>query len=157
MILFRLSSANHDGSEIVNDVAYKQLYAMEAACPHLGADMSLADIEEYHGEDGEEPSTVVVCPWHRQALSSLCPFRILFLGLLNVSATGMILTWPQDRARPGFEHAFMRLVSESQSRMGRRKFGLKRRKGVLDGNWHICDLFPKVGLGLEAFWYGLIC
>lgn len=65
LILFRLSSINHHGPEIANDVAYKQLYAMESACPHLGADMSLADIEEYCGEDGEEPSAVVVCPWHR--------------------------------------------------------------------------------------------
>lgn len=65
LILFRLSSANRHEPEIANDVAYKQLYAMEAACPHLGADMSHADIEDYCGEDGEEDSTVIVCPWHR--------------------------------------------------------------------------------------------
>lgn len=65
MILFRLSSANPHGPEITNDVAYKQLYAMEAACPHLGADMSYADIEDYCEEDGEDHSTVIVCPWHR--------------------------------------------------------------------------------------------
>lgn len=69
LILFRLSSANYDAPETTNDVAYKQLYAMEAACPHLGADLSYADIEEYHEEDGGERSTVVVCPWHRQALA----------------------------------------------------------------------------------------
>jgi hypothetical protein len=69
LILFRLSSTSYGAPGITNDVAYKPLYAMEAACPHLGADMSHADIEEYWGEDGEDHSTVVVCPWHRQALS----------------------------------------------------------------------------------------
>ena len=65
LILFRLSPENHHGSEITNDVAYKRLYAMEAACPHLGADLSHADIEDYCGEDEEDSSTVIVCPWHR--------------------------------------------------------------------------------------------
>ncbi|KAL1672810.1 hypothetical protein EV122DRAFT_223943 [Schizophyllum commune] len=37
---------------------------MEASCPHLGADMSHADIEEY-GDDDEDPTLVAVCPWHR--------------------------------------------------------------------------------------------
>ncbi|KAL1731975.1 hypothetical protein EV714DRAFT_207836 [Schizophyllum commune] len=37
---------------------------MEASCPHLGADMSHADIEEY-GDDDEDPTIVTVCPWHR--------------------------------------------------------------------------------------------
>ncbi|KAG5643988.1 hypothetical protein DXG03_009278 [Asterophora parasitica] len=32
---------------------------MESSCPHLGADLSHADIEEY------ESSVVAVCPWHR--------------------------------------------------------------------------------------------
>ncbi|KAG6821268.1 hypothetical protein H0H93_002378 [Arthromyces matolae] len=39
--------------------AYKQIYVMESSCPHLGADLSHADIEEY------ESSVVAVCPWHR--------------------------------------------------------------------------------------------
>ncbi|KAL1712849.1 hypothetical protein EV715DRAFT_212888 [Schizophyllum commune] len=37
---------------------------MEASCPHLGADMSHADIEEY-GDEDEDPTIVAVCPWHR--------------------------------------------------------------------------------------------
>ncbi|KAJ3864795.1 hypothetical protein EV359DRAFT_72823 [Lentinula novae-zelandiae] len=37
----------------------RQIYVMEATCPHLGAEMSHADIEEY------EDSVVAVCPWHR--------------------------------------------------------------------------------------------
>ncbi|KAF9443387.1 DUF455-domain-containing protein [Macrolepiota fuliginosa MF-IS2] len=37
----------------------KQLYAMEASCPHLGADLSHAEIEEC------DNSVVAVCPWHR--------------------------------------------------------------------------------------------
>jgi len=32
---------------------------MESSCPHLGADMSHAEIEEC------ETSVVAVCPWHR--------------------------------------------------------------------------------------------
>jgi len=37
----------------------RQLYGMEASCPHLGADMSHAEIEECND------SVVTVCPWHR--------------------------------------------------------------------------------------------
>ncbi|KAJ7485070.1 hypothetical protein B0H11DRAFT_2018030 [Mycena galericulata] len=37
----------------------RQIYVMESTCPHLGADMSHAEIEEY------EDTTVAVCPWHR--------------------------------------------------------------------------------------------
>lgn len=36
-----------------------QLYVMEASCPHLGADLSHAEIEEC------ETGLVAVCPWHR--------------------------------------------------------------------------------------------
>ena len=32
---------------------------MESSCPHLGADLSHAEIEEC------ETSVVAVCPWHR--------------------------------------------------------------------------------------------
>lgn len=43
-----------------------QMYAMEAQCPHLGADMSYAEIEEYEDDNEEEEMSVVaVCPWHR--------------------------------------------------------------------------------------------
>ena len=35
------------------------MYAMEATCPHLGADLSHAEIEEC------EDDIVAVCPWHR--------------------------------------------------------------------------------------------
>ncbi|TFK38394.1 hypothetical protein BDQ12DRAFT_683598 [Crucibulum laeve] len=38
---------------------YRQIYVMESSCPHLGADMSHAEIEEC------ESSVVAVCPWHR--------------------------------------------------------------------------------------------
>ena len=37
----------------------QQIYAMEATCPHLGADISHADIEEC------DTGLVAVCPWHR--------------------------------------------------------------------------------------------
>jgi hypothetical protein len=36
-----------------------QIYVMESTCPHLGADLSHAEIEEC------ETSVVAVCPWHR--------------------------------------------------------------------------------------------
>ncbi|KIK52045.1 hypothetical protein GYMLUDRAFT_50115 [Collybiopsis luxurians FD-317 M1] len=50
LILFRLST---------DSPSNPQIYVMEATCPHLGAEMSHADIEEY------EDSVVAVCPWHR--------------------------------------------------------------------------------------------
>ncbi|KAJ7226979.1 hypothetical protein GGX14DRAFT_417793 [Mycena pura] len=71
LILFRLSSASDtlwDNASSLNPVgkleklemaANRQIYVMESTCPHLGADMSHADIEEY------EDTTVAVCPWHR--------------------------------------------------------------------------------------------
>ncbi|KIM44247.1 hypothetical protein M413DRAFT_377826 [Hebeloma cylindrosporum] len=37
----------------------RQIYIMEASCPHLGADLSHAEIEEC------ETGVVAVCPWHR--------------------------------------------------------------------------------------------
>ena len=52
----------------------------------------------------------------------------------TVTTIGTILTWPLGRARPDFERAFMRFVSDRRSRMGRRKFGSKLRKGVPDGS-----------------------
>lgn len=62
LIIFRLSTSR-DASPVEesgsNDTIEQQLYAMEAHCPHLGADISHADIEEC------EDSMVLVCPWHR--------------------------------------------------------------------------------------------
>ena len=80
LLLFRLSTASHIPDEepkelsdqghvesvnnrISEDIA-EQLYVMESACPHLGADMSHADIEEC------ETGMVAVCPWHRYSLLS---------------------------------------------------------------------------------------
>ncbi|KAJ6552065.1 hypothetical protein DFH09DRAFT_1167801 [Mycena vulgaris] len=65
LILFRLSSASDaiwdkaGPSSKPDKAANRQIYVMESTCPHLGADMSHADIEEY------EDTTVAVCPWHR--------------------------------------------------------------------------------------------
>ncbi len=64
LILFRLSAEQSqtqtqpqrtEGDEIDRG----QIYVMEASCPHLGADMSHAEIEEC------ETGIVAVCPWHR--------------------------------------------------------------------------------------------
>ncbi|KAF8634681.1 hypothetical protein AX15_000782 [Amanita polypyramis BW_CC] len=50
--------AGRDG--LPNSMAvFKQMYVMEASCPHLGADLSHAEIEEC------ETGLVAVCPWHR--------------------------------------------------------------------------------------------
>ena len=43
----------------VQDGRDLQMYAIEATCPHLGADLSHAEIEEC------EDDIVAVCPWHR--------------------------------------------------------------------------------------------
>ncbi|OCH92369.1 DUF455-domain-containing protein [Obba rivulosa] len=68
LILFRLTPEQTDQNvlpeETTNEASASrrhvhQLYAMEASCPHLGADMSHADIEEC------ETGIVAVCPWHR--------------------------------------------------------------------------------------------
>ncbi|EIW73964.1 DUF455-domain-containing protein [Coniophora puteana RWD-64-598 SS2] len=68
LILFRLSSVGeqidarsyHTPNEgLPTSHPYNQLYAMESTCPHLGADMSHAEIEEC------ETGIVAVCPWHR--------------------------------------------------------------------------------------------
>lgn len=74
LILFRLSTpsepthnAEKQPESPESNPAYKQLYAMESSCPHLGADLSHAEIEEC------ETSYVAVCPWHR------CVFVFSFL------------------------------------------------------------------------------
>lgn len=57
LLLFRLPSASSESSN--DDIALDEIYIIESSCPHLGADMSHADLED--GEDG----VVAVCPWHR--------------------------------------------------------------------------------------------
>ncbi|KZT65533.1 DUF455-domain-containing protein [Daedalea quercina L-15889] len=64
LILFRLSANSVRDNAADEDVQperidKQQIYAMEATCPHLGADMSHADIEEC------DTGLVAVCPWHR--------------------------------------------------------------------------------------------
>lgn len=70
LILFRLSNGTPNNDEDAEHHDHSQLYAMEAQCPHLGADISHADIEEC------EDSVVLVCPWHRCAIKSF--LRSLF-------------------------------------------------------------------------------
>ncbi|KAG8752912.1 hypothetical protein FRC14_006591 [Serendipita sp. 396] len=69
LLIFRLSGgtlANNSQStlgfkqtQVIRDGKEMQIYAMEAQCPHLGADLSHAEIEECDDE------VVAVCPWHR--------------------------------------------------------------------------------------------
>ncbi|GBE85799.1 DUF455-domain-containing protein [Sparassis crispa] len=65
LILFRLSSEK-SAEELLTGKDVRpadpddwQLYAMEASCPHLGADLSHAEIEQC------DTGAVAVCPWHR--------------------------------------------------------------------------------------------
>ena len=67
LILFRLTPGQlpENGSELGEDASdslqslREQIYVMEANCPHLGAVMSHAEIEEC------DTGFVAVCPWHR--------------------------------------------------------------------------------------------
>ena len=47
LLLFRLASAT--------PLSKPELYAMEATCPHLGAELAEADVED----------SVIICPWHQ--------------------------------------------------------------------------------------------
>jgi hypothetical protein len=67
----------------------RQLYAMEASCPHLGADMSHAEIEEC------DDSIIAVCPWHRQGQE---PSFVALDGLTRFFI-GMTLIYELGRAR----------------------------------------------------------
>ncbi|KAL1943578.1 hypothetical protein VTO73DRAFT_4023 [Trametes versicolor] len=64
LILFRLTptqlpeSGDDDRATTLQNL-HDQIYVMEANCPHLGADMSHAEIEEC------DTGVVAVCPWHR--------------------------------------------------------------------------------------------
>ncbi|KAF9077822.1 hypothetical protein BDP27DRAFT_1311720 [Rhodocollybia butyracea] len=67
LIIFRLSPSTSSTSDLKDENEDRnlsgnkhQIYVMEATCPHLGAEMSHADIEEY-----DDSSVVAVCPWHR--------------------------------------------------------------------------------------------
>ncbi|KAI0354431.1 DUF455-domain-containing protein [Trametes cingulata] len=70
LILFRLTPGQlpDNGVEVATNAEHEssttqglrdQIYVMEANCPHLGADMSHAEIEEC------DTGVVAVCPWHR--------------------------------------------------------------------------------------------
>ena len=69
LILFRLTpesgengetSQQHFSQPAGTNPAHHQIYVMESSCPHLGADLSHAEIEEC------ETTVVAVCPWHRR-------------------------------------------------------------------------------------------
>ncbi len=64
LILFRLTptqlpESGEDEGTTASPNLHDQIYVMEANCPHLGADMSHAEIEEC------DTGVVAVCPWHR--------------------------------------------------------------------------------------------
>ena len=68
LILFRLTPSQlpETGKDDPSDSLCSlrdQVYVMEANCPHMGADMSHAEIEEC------DTGVVAVCPWHRSVSS----------------------------------------------------------------------------------------
>ncbi|KAK7047765.1 hypothetical protein VNI00_006093 [Paramarasmius palmivorus] len=74
---------------------------MESTCPHLGADMSHADIEEF------EDTVVAVCPWHRYD----------FDLKTGKSETGLrTCTYPVEvRDDDGVENVYMEAPAEGSS------------------------------------------
>ncbi|KDN45256.1 DUF455-domain-containing protein [Tilletiaria anomala UBC 951] len=54
---------DEDGSSTRASMDQRKFYCMEATCPHLGAPLENATIEEQDDEDDIE-DMVVVCPWH---------------------------------------------------------------------------------------------
>jgi nitrite reductase/ring-hydroxylating ferredoxin subunit len=59
---------------------------MEASCPHLGASLSYAEIEDLEWQpDGidnnHEPEKVIVCPWHRYVDPS--SFFLIFYSVID--------------------------------------------------------------------------
>ncbi|KAI0922420.1 hypothetical protein AcV7_005956 [Taiwanofungus camphoratus] len=112
LILFRLSSEQdreHFNSEDDHPSDRLQLYAMEANCPHLGADLSHAEIEDC------ETGVVAVCPWHR--------------------GQDMILIFALERAK--LDSRPVRIPWKyGTTTMGSRTYGLKpQEEGRIGGLW----------------------
>ncbi|KAF8221339.1 hypothetical protein L208DRAFT_1415189 [Tricholoma matsutake] len=80
LILFRLSpsestvAAENKECHPATHQTHDQIYVMESSCPHLGADLSHAEIEEC------ETTMVVVCPWHRRVQCSFAEILFFFLS-----------------------------------------------------------------------------
>ncbi|KAI0065087.1 DUF455-domain-containing protein [Artomyces pyxidatus] len=125
LILFRLTSLHDAAISQISTVEdspiqthnVNQLYAMESACPHLGADMSHADIEEY------DSNIVAVCPWHRydfdlrtgQSLSGLkaCTYAV---EVRMDEADGVDKVWVESpKSGQGWRLVEFRPVSEEFS------------------------------------------
>ncbi|KZT30075.1 DUF455-domain-containing protein [Neolentinus lepideus HHB14362 ss-1] len=77
LILFRLSGSSdaalhekYAESSSTPGPQYSQLYAMESTCPHLGLDMSHAEIEDC------EDSVIAVCPWHSETGLKACTYNV---------------------------------------------------------------------------------
>ena len=81
LILFRLTAGQLPENGLEQDAGSSQsfrdqIYVMEANCPHLGADMSHAEIEEC------DTGVVVLWPWHK----CVCP--LVGVGCLHVLILG---------------------------------------------------------------------
>lgn len=71
LLLFRLASPS--------PLSKPEFYSMEAQCPHLGADLDAADVE-----DG-----IITCPWHQYDVSPIRPS--LWTELTRASSPRSIL------------------------------------------------------------------
>lgn len=154
LLLFRLSTgeAKYDrnpsgqetdsNSEYVDNTSYasigEQLYVMESACPHLGADLSHADIEEC------ETGLVAVCPWHRYVRT---------LGWYDFAKLGdeskdMTSTSVQARAtqasKPAPTKSNFAPHPERQKGLYQILSGLSHPSKGQNGDWSNLDRYPKV-------------
>ena len=64
LLLFRVNKptqieVSEDGSSEASMWKAPELYCMEETCPHLGAPLSHAELEDI------EDSMAIVCPWHQ--------------------------------------------------------------------------------------------
>lgn len=99
LILFRLTPTSEETNEHraqpATNPIHDQIYVMESSCPHLGADLSHAEIEEC------EMTMVAVCPWHRRVQSRTNIVVFIYINL------GTTLTSVRARARQGLEHVLI--------------------------------------------------
>ncbi|KAF8329833.1 uncharacterized protein EI90DRAFT_3145887 [Cantharellus anzutake] len=114
LLLFRLSP-KECRSDLQPPVSQSdQLFVMESSCPHLGADLSHAEIEEW----GDE-SMVAVCPWHRYDFDlrtgksetglRACTYSV---KVLDSDTSGTAQIWVESPGEGGWDIVEIRPVSE---------------------------------------------
>lgn len=102
---------------------------MEANCPHLGADMSHADIEEY------DEHIVAVCPWHRFA--AWIHMKCYFLCLCRVRYDFDLRT---GKSETGLKACTYSVEVKTDALDGIDKVFIETPDGTL--NWRLVELRP---------------